>query len=90
MRVVHTCMLGHVQLLRPHGLYTPPGSSVYGKILATRQEYWSGLSFPSPGALPNPGIKTNSPELQVGSLPLSYRGSPKLGVHRKISLAPGA
>ena len=31
----------------------------------SRQEYWSGLTFPSPGDLPNPGIKPGSPELQV-------------------------
>ena len=34
-----------------------------------RQEYWSGLPFPSPGNLPNPGIKPGSPALQVDSLP---------------------
>ena len=34
-----------------------------------RQEYWSGLPFPSPGDLPNPGIKPRSPKLQVDSLP---------------------
>ena len=27
----------------------------------SRQEYWSGLPFPSPGDLPNPGIKPTSP-----------------------------
>ena len=35
----------------------------------SRQEYWSGLSFPSPGGLPNPGIKSASPALQADSLP---------------------
>ena len=34
------------------------GSSVYGK---NRQEHWSGLPFPSPGHLPNPGIEPGSP-----------------------------
>ena len=34
-----------------------------------RQEYWIGLLFPSPGDLPNPGIKPKSPTLQVDSLP---------------------
>ena len=29
----------------------------------SRQEYWSGLPFPSPGELPNPGIKPRSPSL---------------------------
>ena len=35
----------------------------------SRQEYWSGLSFPSPGDLPNPGIEPRSPTLQADALP---------------------
>ena len=38
-----------------------------------RQEYWSGLAFPSPGDLPNPVIEPTSPPLQVGSLPLNHQ-----------------
>ena len=34
----------------------------------SRQEYWSGLPFPSPGDLPNPGIKPGSPALQADAL----------------------
>ena len=34
-----------------------------------RQEYWSGLPFPSPGDLPDPGIEPESPALQADSLP---------------------
>ena len=41
----------------------------------SRQEYWIGLSFPSPGALPNPGIKPRSPTLQAGSLPSKPEGN---------------
>ena len=41
-----------------------------------RQEYWSGLLFPFPGDLPNPGIEPTSPTLQEDSLPLSHQGSP--------------
>ena len=33
----------------------------------SRQEYWSGLPFPSPGDLPDPGIEPGSPELQADS-----------------------
>ena len=33
-----------------------------------RQEYWSGLPFPSPGDLPDPGIESGSPTLQADSL----------------------
>ena len=36
-----------------------------------RQEYWSGLPFPPPGDLPDPGINSMSPALQADSLPLS-------------------
>ena len=35
----------------------------------SRQEYWSGLPFPSPGDLPDPGIKPESPTLQADALP---------------------
>ena len=38
----------------------------------SRQEYWSGLPFPSPGDLPHPGIKLSSPTLWVGALPCNY------------------
>ena len=34
----------------------------------SRQEYWSGLPFPSPGDLPNPGIEPRSPALQADAL----------------------
>ena len=35
----------------------------------SRQEYWSGLLFLSPGDLPDPGIEPPSPTLQADSLP---------------------
>ena len=42
----------------------------------SRQEYWSGLPIPSPGALPNPGIEPVSPAWQADSLPLKHLGIP--------------
>ena len=44
----------------------------------SRPEYWGEWPFPSPGDLPNPGIKPGSPALQVDSLPaeLSEKPSP--------------
>ena len=42
----------------------------------SRQEYWSGLSFPSPGDLPDPGIEPGSPALQADSLLTEPHGSP--------------
>ena len=35
----------------------------------SRQQYWSGLPFPSPRDLPNPGIEPQSPMLQADTLP---------------------
>ena len=42
----------------------------------SRQEYWSGLPFPSPGDLPDPGIEHVSPTLQADSLPSKPPGKP--------------
>ena len=42
----------------------------------SRKEYWSWLPFPSPGDLPGPGIKPESPALQADYL-LSHQGSPQ-------------
>ena len=46
--------------LQPHGLYV---------AYQAPQEYWSGLPFPSPEDLPNPGIEPGSPTLRAGALP---------------------
>ena len=44
-----------------------------------RQEYWSGLPFPSPEDLPNPGIKPRSPTLQADDLPTElYKSTLKI------------
>ena len=41
----------------------------------SRQEYWSGLPFPSPADLPNPGVEPESPALQADSLPSEPPGN---------------
>ena len=43
-----------------------------------RQEYWSGLPFPSPGDLPNPGIEPRSPALAGGFFTTEPPGKPPL------------
>ena len=45
-----------------------------------RQKYWSGLPFPSPGDLSNPGIEPKSPSLQADSLPTEPLGNPSVYV----------
>ena len=42
----------------------------------SRQQYWSGLPFPSPGDLPNPGIEPGSPTLQADALLSEPPGKP--------------
>ena len=44
----------------------------------SRQEYWSGLPFPSSGDLPDPGIEPGSPALQADSLPTELLGKPTI------------
>ena len=45
-------------------------------MILSQQAYWSGLPFPSPGDLPNPGTKSGSPALQADSLPSEPPGKP--------------
>ena len=52
--------------LRPHGL----------SMEFSRQEYWSGLSFPSPGDLPDPGFEPGSSAWQADSLLSELTGKP--------------
>ena len=46
----------------------------------SRQEYWSGLPFPSPGDLPNPGVEHRSSALQADALPSEPPGKPHLEI----------
>ena len=65
--------LSHVRL------FVTPWTIAYQAPLSmgfSRQEYWSGLPFPSPGDLPNPGIKPRFPALQADSLPAEPPGTP--------------
>ena len=59
-------LLSHARLL------ATPWTAAYQALPSigfSRQEYWSGLPFPSPGDLPNPGIEPRSPTLQADALP---------------------
>ena len=61
-----------------HDFFETPWTIAHQATLSMeipRQEYWSGLPFPSPGDLPNPGIEPGSPALQADSLALSHWGS---------------
>ena len=71
MYTLCACVLSHVQ----------PSATLWGaahqaplSIGFFRQEYWSGLPFPSPGDLPDPGIKPTSLALQADSSSPSHRG----------------
>ena len=66
--VAHLCLT-----LRDPMDCSPPGSSVHG---FPRQEYWSGLPFPSSQDLSNPGIEPRSLALQVDSLWTELQGKP--------------
>ena len=80
------CVCVCAQLLTHVGLFVTPWTVALQTSLSLkfpRQAYWSGLPFPSPGDLPDPGIESMSPvspALQADSLPLSHPRSPYYNV----------
>ena len=72
--------LGHlseVKSLSRVQLFATPWTVAYQAPLSmefSRQKYWSGLLFPSPGDLPNPGIESRSPALRADTLPSEPSG----------------
>ena len=63
-------------------LFATPWTIAYKAPLSmgfSRQEYRSGLPFPSPGDLPHSGIKPGSPALQADALPSEPPGKPLMG-----------
>ena len=73
-------LISEVKSLSRIRLFATPWTVAYQASLSmgfSRQEYWSGLPFPSPGDLPNPGIESRSPALQIDSLPSEPSGSNK-------------
>ena len=61
-----------VKLLSHVWLFATPWTIAYQvppSMGFSRQEYWGGLPFPSPGDLPNPGIEPGSPPLKADTLP---------------------
>ena len=59
--------------LRPHGVQP---TRLLLSMRFSRQGYWSGLPFPSPGDLPKPGIEPGFPALQADSLLTELQGKP--------------
>ena len=68
-----------VKLLSRVRLFATPWTVAYRappSVGFSRQESWSGLPFPSPGDLPDPGIEPRSPTLQADALPSEPPGKP--------------
>ena len=63
---------GEVKSLSRVPLFVTPPTVAYQALPSmgfSRQEYWSGVPFPSPEDLPDPGIETRSPALWADALP---------------------
>ena len=67
-------LLSHVQLFATPWTVAYQASPCMG---FSRQRNWSGLPFPSPGDLPDPGIEPGSPTLQADALPSDPPGKPE-------------
>ena len=73
--------LSEAKLLSHVRLFVTPWTVAYQasqSMECSRQEYWSGLPFPSPGDLPNPGIELESLALQADALPSEPPGKPHI------------
>ena len=71
--------VGKCELLSHARLFATPWTAAHQAPLSmrfSRQGYWSGLPFPSPGDLPDPGIKPGSPALAGRFFTDSYKESP--------------
>ena len=76
---------GKVKSLSRVRLFATPWTVTYQAPQPTefsRQEYWSGLPFPSPGDLPDPGIEPGSPTLQADALASEPPGKGRLKSRR--------
>ena len=76
---LYECMKVEVKSFSRVRLFVTPWTVVHQAPLSMwffRQEYWSGLSFPSPGDLPDPGIKPRSPAMQADALTSEPPGKP--------------
>ena len=101
-RILQARILGWVKVkvksLSPVPLFATPWTVAYqapSSMGFSRQEYWSGLPFPSPGHLPDSGIELRSPALQADNLNSEppafpfFRGSSKLRDQTQVSLIAG-
>ena len=73
------CNKSEVKSLSRVRLFATPWTVAYQappSVGFSRQEYWSGLPFPSPGDLPDPGIEPRSPALQAEALTSEPPGKP--------------
>ena len=83
-QLIHFMLIYHIHKVKVKSLsrvwiFVTPWTIAYqvpSPMGFSRQEYWIGLPFPSPGDLPNPGIKSGFPALQSDALPSEPPGKP--------------
>ena len=78
--------ISEVKSLSHVRFFATPWTAAYQAPLSmgfSRQEYWSGVPFPSPGHLPNPGIEPRFPVQQAHALPSEPPGNPGIMYHAK-------
>ena len=77
---VSVCVLSHVELFATPTLANRAPLSMG----SSRQDYWSGMPFPSPGDLPDPGVEPCLLQWQADSLPLVPPGKPYIHKHSYV------
>ena len=82
------CEVSEVSSLSRVQLFATPQTVAHQALPSMgfyRQEYWSGLPFPSPGELPDPGTEPRPPALQADALPTELCGKPVYAIHQRKS-----
>ena len=84
---IEDSLVSKVKSLSRVQLFATPQTVAYQSPLSmgfSKQEYWSGLPFPSPGDLPDPGIKPGSPALQTDALASEPPGNLKNNLDHSV------
>ena len=75
MQTKHACMISCFSHVRPCATLWTVAHQAPLSMGFSRQEFWNVISCPTPGNLPNTGIKSAYPAMQADSLLLSHQGS---------------
>ena len=88
MQTKHACMISCFSHVRPCATLWTVAHQAPLSMGFSRQEFWNVISCPTPGDLPNPRIKLESPALQADSLTAEPPGKPSRQITSPLNFSP--